>query len=163
MIDGLPDDPIIAAADAEVARKAADPGPGPSFHDVLHAMNPLQYVPVIGTIYRAVTGDTVPEGARMAGSFAVSGLTGGPVGVAVTMGLTLLEKITGIDPDRIGQSVLASLGVGEAPDPAPKPSPDQLAAYGVPRSGPAASGSDDPGDFVRPKAAAAAYAGPRAG
>ena len=53
-----------------------------SFREVLHSLNPLQHLPVIGTIYRAITGDTIPEPVRVIGSVVVGFLTGGPVGVA---------------------------------------------------------------------------------
>ena len=72
-----------------------------TFHDVLSALNPLQYLPVVGTIYRAVTGDVIPEGLRRLGSMLVSGLLGGPIGLGINMVTTLAEKITGIDPEKI--------------------------------------------------------------
>jgi len=83
------------------------------FIDVLSALNPLQYLPVVGTIYRAVTGDTIPEGLRLAGSFLVSGLISGPIGILTTAAITIAEKITGIDPDRIGRTLLADVGLGK--------------------------------------------------
>jgi hypothetical protein len=44
------------------AQRLAREEPGDiSFGDVLSALNPLQYLPVVGSIYRAVTGDTIPE------------------------------------------------------------------------------------------------------
>jgi hypothetical protein len=130
---------------------------GPTFHEVLSELNPLQYIPVVGTIYRSVTGDTIPEPVRMFGSMIVSGLLGGPVGLALSIAALSVEKATGFDPEVAGHSMLASLGIGTA-DPAavapvaapaavavavasPAPvhsgpdqatwSPTQLAAYGV--------------------------------
>ncbi len=88
---------------------AAQPG---LFHDLLSELNPLQYVPVLGTIYRAVTGDTIPETARFAGSLVVSGLMGGPIGIGINVGTTMLEHLLGIDPEEIGGEVLAALGIG---------------------------------------------------
>ena len=86
-----------------------------AFHQLLSELNPLQYLPVVGTIYRAVTGDTIPEAARIAGSMVVSGLMGGPVGVAINVGTTLFEKASGIDPEQIGHRLLALLsGDGHA-------------------------------------------------
>ncbi len=112
------------AAEASVARQGASSPQdlasthhGLTFHDFLSALNPLQYIPVVGTIYRAVTGDEVSEPARMAGSFVVGGLTAGPFGVATTVASTIFEKITGIDPERVGRSLLASIGVGTIPAP----------------------------------------------
>jgi hypothetical protein len=72
-----------------------------SFHDFLSAINPLQYLPVVGTIYRAVTGDTIPEALRDFGSMLVSGLLGGPIGLGINIGTLIGEKVTGIDPEKI--------------------------------------------------------------
>jgi hypothetical protein len=80
---------------------AASSAPDVSFHDILSALNPLQYVPVVGSIYRAVTGNVPPEPIRTIGSLLVSGLTGGPIGLAINAGVTAVEKISGIDPDQI--------------------------------------------------------------
>jgi hypothetical protein len=94
--------------------------PKRSFHDVLSALNPLQYLPVVGTIYRAVTGDVIPEGLRRFGSMVVSGLAGGPVGLMVNIATTLAEKATGIDPDKII--------IGQLNPASPTAAPSQLAA-----------------------------------
>jgi hypothetical protein len=122
-----------------------------SFRDVLSALNPLQYLPVVGTIYRAVTGDQIPEALRRIGSVIASGLIGGPIGAAVNVAVQVMEKATGIDLDQTGQRfVTAATHAGEATAsvrpavaaavamsdgasvPPAKPwSPAQLAAYGV--------------------------------
>src|SRR5208282_1929192 len=128
-----------------------------SFHDILSALNPLQYVPVIGTIYRAVTGDQIPEALRRIGSIIVSGLIAGPIGVAIDVATIAAEKITGIDLDRTGQELLAGNRAAGTPGANPTPasaqvtrpdsqappaanlaeawSPAQLAAYGVSTAG----------------------------
>jgi hypothetical protein len=72
-----------------------------SFHTLLSAMNPLQYLPVVGTLYRAITGDVIPEAVHRIGSMIVSGLLGGPIGLVGSIGATLAEKATGIDPEAI--------------------------------------------------------------
>ena len=135
------------------SKTPAAPAPKPHagvFRTLLSELNPLQYLPVVGTIYRAVTGDTIPETARFAGSLVVSGLTGGPLGVAMNLGTTALEHVLGFDPERLGARLLADLGIGhgaapnepamrppstDAPDPGVRLgwSPAQLAAYGVRR------------------------------
>jgi hypothetical protein len=82
---------------------ASNPGPPPSagaaatspsahwtFHDLLHALNPLQHLPVIGMIYRAVTGDEIDPAVRIGGSFVTGFLTGGPVGAAASAFCSLL-------------------------------------------------------------------------
>jgi hypothetical protein len=127
---------------------------GFSFHDFLSALNPLQYLPVIGTIYRAVTGDVVPEAVREGGSLLVSGLLGGPVGLVISIATTIAEKATGIDPEKIVADQLHGMAhTAEARIPAAQPAeaarpvqpaeatasapttvamtPEQLAAYGV--------------------------------
>jgi hypothetical protein len=106
----------------------ASDAPQISFHDVLSALNPLQYVPVVGSIYRAATGDVPPEPVRIIGSFIVSGLTGGPIGLAINAGITAVEKIAGIDPDRIVHSVLAEVGLAGDDTPAPGTAVSQAAA-----------------------------------
>jgi hypothetical protein len=137
----------------EPAPPKAVPSHGFSFHDLLSALNPLQYLPVVGTIYRAATGDVIPEGVRYAGSMIASGLLGGPVGVVTSIAVTLAEKATGIDPEKIvaglfqnaptnaDTAVPSSVPPASAPGtpvavPAPDSSPlalspQQLAAYGV--------------------------------
>ena len=51
-----------------------------SFIDII---NPLQHIPIVGNIYRNITGDQISPGARIAGST----LYGGPIG-----GITALAK-----------------------------------------------------------------------
>ena len=105
-----------------------------SFGDVLSALNPLQYLPVVGTLYRALTGDTVAEPLRVAGGLVVSALMGGPVGVLINLASTAVEKLAGIDPDRIAHNLLAAIGLAR-PDPPPAIAAawtaPQRAAYGV--------------------------------
>jgi hypothetical protein len=74
---------------------------GFNFHALLSALNPLQYLPIVGTIYRAATGDVIPDAVRYAGSLIVSGLIGGPIGLLSNIAVTIAEKATGIDPEKI--------------------------------------------------------------
>jgi hypothetical protein len=143
----------VSAANTQPAQPVADHSI--SFHDILHALNPLQYLPVIGTIYRAVTGDQIPEMVRRAGSLVVSTLLGGPIGAITNVASTIFEKITGIDVDKTMQAALVGHPSENAPstparttaeaatallqlpptasaDTVSKPwSPAELAAYGV--------------------------------
>lgn len=124
-----------------------------SFHDLLSAANPLQYLPIVGTIYRAVTGDVIPEALRRGGSLLVSGLLGGPIGLITNIVETIAEKVTGIDPEKIVAAQLHPPSPATIPVNPPQPAeptvalpppaiptaaaltPSQLAAYGV-RSAP---------------------------
>ncbi len=64
---------------------------GPTFAEFLDIINPLQHIPVISTIYRAITGDEIGAGPRTIGGF----LFGGPIG-ALSAGVTgLLEEASG--------------------------------------------------------------------
>ncbi len=140
--------PATAQLPPQTTRLVVTPAPHHwNFRQFLSELNPIQYIPVLGTIYRAVTGDTIPETAREAGSLVVSGLTGGPIGVAINLGMLAAEKIAGVDPEKLGAQVLADLGIGaskpaqaavpkaamhQAPAPAETAwSPAQLAAYGI--------------------------------
>jgi hypothetical protein len=107
------------------APRPATPSSGhrTGFHEFLSELNPLQYIPVIGTIYRAVTGDTIPEEARIAGGLVLSGLTAGPIGIATNIALTAAEHVTGVDPEAIGQHVLAEAGIGGGTAPHPMAEP----------------------------------------
>ena len=98
---------------------------------------------MVGTIYRAVTGDEVAEPVRRVGSAIGSFLMGGPVGLALNLAGVGAEKVLGFDFDKTAQGLLASVasvfGGGEGSD-APAPAatstrlawtPAQLSAYGV--------------------------------
>jgi len=137
MVAALPETTTITVT-AE-RPKAASPAQPSFFHRLLSELNPLQYVPVVGTIYRAITGDTIPAAARLAGSLVVSGLTGGPIGLAINVGTTALEKLTGIDPEAIGTRLLADIGLGSTTVAATshaKPSPAQPASAVKPSPAP---------------------------
>jgi hypothetical protein len=79
-----------------------------SFADLIDVINPLQHIPVVGTIYRELTGDRIGHGARLAGGV----LFMGPVG-----GLTALANIVSIEASGkdIGEHALALLKDDSAP------------------------------------------------
>lgn len=127
--------PDVAVIQSE-RQEAAQPTPAEhhtTFHDVLSALNPLQYLPVIGTIYRAVTGDQIPDFLRRIGSLVVSTLIGGPIGAVTNIAMLMAEKATGIDMDKAGQALLNGNGVGtpSVVDPAPGPGPTSVAHGGA--------------------------------
>lgn len=78
-----------------------------SFGDILDIINPLQHLPVIGNMYRAITGDTISAGAQMAGG----ALFGGPIGLLTSAINAGLEAATG---QNAGGHLLALLG-GDPP------------------------------------------------
>jgi hypothetical protein len=78
-------------------------------HDLLEVVNPLQHIPVVATLYRAVTHDAIEPVERVAGDT----LYGGFMGFASAVGELLFQKVTGKD---VGDTVLAFLTGDHAPD-----------------------------------------------
>ncbi len=85
-------------------------GDTPSFKDVLDTINPLQHIPVISTIYRAITGDEPTASARLAGG----ALYGGPIGLVGELINCAIEDHTGKD---VGDHMVAMIedGFGSSP------------------------------------------------
>ncbi len=81
-----------------------------SFYDFLDIINPLQHIPIISTIYRAITGDEIGGPARIMGGL----LFGGPIGFIASIFNTIMEDATGRD---LGETVVAAfMGEDEAPE-----------------------------------------------
>ncbi len=68
--------------------------------DLLDIVNPLQHIPVVSTLYRAVTGDTIAPMPRILGG----ALLGGPIGAGAAMANVFVEEATGKDA---GEHVMA--------------------------------------------------------
>ena len=66
---------------------------GLSFDALLDAINPLQHIPGVSTLYREITGDELNPAARIVGG----GLFGGPVGAGISLLETLVEEASGLD------------------------------------------------------------------
>ena len=66
---------------------------GFTFLDFLDVINPLQHIPLVGTLYRSITGDGIDPGSRIAGG----SLFGGPIGTVVAMANVTIEQKTGQD------------------------------------------------------------------
>lgn len=124
----------IRAQEAAGKTMPARPGlfgsEGFTFGDFLDVINPLQHIPIVSTIYRAVTGDTIKPGSRIAGDT----LFGGPIGLAAGVIDAMVQESTGKD---IGEQAMAAVGIDIGPDktspggtavadgskPAPEPQP----------------------------------------
>ena len=96
---GLPRTPAAAPA-ASADGAPAGGGSHFSFHDFLSILNPLQHLPVVGTLYRAITGDTIHTPEKIAGDALYGGLWGAVASIADAA----FESITGKD---VGDTVLA--------------------------------------------------------
>lgn len=73
-----------------------------SFADLLDVINPLQHIPVVSSIYRAFTGDTISTGARIAGDT----LFGGPIGLIASIANSVIEQESGKD---IGTNIFSAV------------------------------------------------------
>ena len=99
-------DPVLSAATASpslpVAAKTAPKSSDWdfSFHNLLSILNPLEHLPIVGTIYRAITGSHIGVPERIAGDALYGGLWGAVSGAADAA----FEAITGKD---FGATVLA--------------------------------------------------------
>jgi hypothetical protein len=90
-----------AKSDESVAAKpAGETGLSSAFEDILDIVNPLQHLPVVGTLYRAMTGDKMGTLPKIAGDT----LYGGLWGAVGSLADTAFEAITGKD---FGSTVLA--------------------------------------------------------
>ncbi len=69
---------------------------GLTLGDLADAVNPLQHLPLVATVYRALSGDTIAPAPRLLGG----ALFGGIIGLAAAAANTLLEQITGKDAGR---------------------------------------------------------------
>jgi len=86
-------------------------------------VNPLQHLPIVGTVCRAITGDKIGDVEKVAGDT----LYGGPIGLVSSLADVAFEKITGKD---FGDTVMAFVGLDHSdsntvlaantPKPAPK-------------------------------------------
>lgn len=99
-----------------------------SFWDVLDVINPLQHIPIVSTIYRGITGDTIQPAARVMGGM----LFGGPLGGMASIANAVIEEAQGQD---IGDQIMSSLGFGGGAH------PTDSVAVAAATGGPATAGS----------------------
>ncbi len=90
---------------ASAAGLPAHAGPGPdnalpramdmSFDTLLGGLNPLHHLPILGMIYRGVSGDTIPAPMRILGA----GVFGGPMGMIGAALVCLADELLSMSPD----------------------------------------------------------------
>ncbi len=112
---------------------------GFNFLDILDVINPLQHIPFVSTLYRALTGDTIAPASRVAGG----ALFGGPIGAAVSLVNSIVAEWSGKDisdhvvafftggddEPQLAGGLPETEAVGGAPNQTPGP-PADLAAAG---------------------------------
>lgn len=113
--------------DTSSSLPAANPSDSESFgfFDLLDVVNPLQHLPIVGFVYRKVTGDSIKPLAQIAGG----GLYGGLPGAAASIVNVAVEEATGRD---IAGNVIALVD-GEQPS-GPLSSEDEGASSGSPEA-----------------------------
>ncbi len=100
---------------------------GFSFGDFLDLINPLQHLPIVGTLYRAATGDDISTGSSILGG----GLFGGILGAGAAVVNAVIEEATG---GEIVDHITSLFGDEDAPETA------VLASAEIPNGNRAASG-----------------------
>jgi hypothetical protein len=122
-----------------------------SFDDVIDMINPLHHIPIIGTIYREMTGDQIKPVSRIVGDIAYGALSGSLLisGIASVVSAAY-EQQTGEEPTvqiadalfdlkkskipdttpptMLAQADTASASQAPAPSAAPAPAPVQVAS-----------------------------------
>lgn len=88
-------------------KKFFENGSTPGFADLVDTVNPLQHVPVVGSIYREATGDTIAPAAKIAGGFLVGGIFGAVAAIADC----IFEQATG---QTVGDTIVSSFTDNEA-------------------------------------------------
>ena len=89
--DPIRTEPATVAAAKTPEAGAATPEHEGFFHHLLEVINPLQHLPIIGTIYRAITGDKMGPVEKIAGDT----LYGGMWGAITSIADVAFEGITG--------------------------------------------------------------------
>ncbi len=82
--------------------------------DALDLLNPLQHIPIVGTIYRELTGDTISPEIQIAGSVAFGALTGS-IAFSAVAGIAgaAYEQSTGQEPTiQIAQALFGEETIG---------------------------------------------------
>lgn len=84
------------------------------FGDIIDMINPLQHLPVVGMIYRKLSGDTIKPFSNIIGG----AIFGGPVGAVSSTVNAIVKDRTGKD---VAENAFAAIGINIAPEGAKKP------------------------------------------
>ncbi len=106
---------------------------GFSFGDFLDLINPLQHIPIVGTLYRAATGDDISMGSSILGG----GLFGGILGAGAAVVNAVIKEATG---GEIVDHITAMFSDGEAPRTVDAAAPAVMASAAIRGSNKAAFG-----------------------
>jgi hypothetical protein len=79
------------------------------FRDIIDMANPLHHIPIIGHIYREITGDEIKPIGQIIGG----GIFGGPAGAATGLVSAIVEAETGED---VASNAMSFVTKGQTPD-----------------------------------------------
>jgi hypothetical protein len=88
----------------QVEHKAKDAEAEFTFDDFIDIINPLHHIPVVSTIYRALSGDQISVHARAIGG----GVYGGPLGLLSAGVAMAAEEAIGMSPEGLLASIFSS-------------------------------------------------------
>lgn len=99
---------LVAAATIDPYRRTSGPAPASgeaefSFEDALDVVNPLQHIPLVGWLYREITGDAIKTSSAIAGG----ALYGGPIGFAGAILHAAFESLSGETPEDVVARILS--------------------------------------------------------
>lgn len=106
---GLTATPLQGDRDREEQNAGGDQG---FLGTLIDIVNPLQHIPVVSTLYREATGDTMSGIANILGG----GLFGGPLGVVASVANEVVSAETGTD---VGGNVMQQVQAMAAPSTGP--------------------------------------------
>ena len=91
---------------------------GFSFGDILDIVNPLQHIPIVNSIYRKLTGDTIAPAMQIAGD----ALFAGPLGAVMSIATEAIKARMQPDPVEQNKGAVnpATIADNEAPQALPK-------------------------------------------
>ena len=125
-VDGpVPDGAQVASVDmASVETANASRDEEMSFWDFLDVINPLHHLPLVGDMYRELTGDTIKPSTQVAGGM----LFGGPFALVTGVYSAMVEQSSG---EGVGGTLVAALTGDDGTGSAPRFSAQPRAASGV--------------------------------
>ncbi len=99
---------------------------GPSFRDVLDAVNPLNHIPIVSTIYQRAVGHQPSTASNLAGG----ALLGGPIGFMASLASEIFTSAIGVGPMESAYAAITGDGAQQVAQVAANV-PEQLASLDV--------------------------------
>lgn len=101
----------LSATPSSLGTSSSNTG-GLSFSDIIDTVNPLQHIPLVSGLYRALSGNTISPAAQIAGDTLYGALTGGTALIGAATGLATSSAdvaLTAVTGSSISQHIAATL------------------------------------------------------